>query len=270
MSKLQDDIMSRKSVRTFDGNALTKEDMDKLNAYMKEIENPFGVPVQFSILDVKENGLSSPVIVGEKQYIAAKVKRGEFAEVAYGYSFERLLIYAWSLGIGTVWIGGTMDRAAFEKAMKLDGQEIMPCVSPVGYPAKQRSIRESMMRKGVKADYRKAPEELFFKNDFNTPMSPEDMGGLNDTFELVRWAPSAVNKQPWRIVKKDGVYHFYEKKDKGYDGEKTGDLQKIDVGIAICHFVMGAEEAGFTPKVEISNPQISAAPDIFYVASVQV
>ena len=31
------------------------------------------------------------------------------------------------------------------------------------------------------------------------------MGDLKDTFELVRWAPSAVNKQPWRIVKKDGV-----------------------------------------------------------------
>lgn len=27
-----------------------------------------------------------------------------------GYSFEKLVLFAWSLGIGTVWIGGTMKR----------------------------------------------------------------------------------------------------------------------------------------------------------------
>ena len=61
---------------------------------------------------------------------------------------------------------------------------------------------------------------------------------------MVRFAPSAVNKQPWRIIAVGDRYHFYEKKDNGYVGEATGDLQKIDVGIALCHFVMGFEEQG--------------------------
>ena len=41
------------------------------------------------------------------------------AEEAYGYSFEKLVLYAWSLGIGTTWIGGTMKRELFEKAAGL-------------------------------------------------------------------------------------------------------------------------------------------------------
>ncbi len=40
---------------------------------------------------------------------------------------------------------------------------------------------------------------------------------MAEILEMVRWAPSAVNKQPWRIVYKDGTYHFYEKKDAGLD-----------------------------------------------------
>lgn len=47
------------------------------------------------------------------------------------------MLYAQSLGIGTVWIGGTMDRAAFEATMELGENEVMPCVSPLGYPAKK-------------------------------------------------------------------------------------------------------------------------------------
>lgn len=34
-----------------------------------------------------------------------------------GYSFERLVLFAQSLVIGTVWAGGTMDRSAFKKPL---------------------------------------------------------------------------------------------------------------------------------------------------------
>ena len=40
-------------------------------------------------------------------------------EEDFGYSFERFGLYAQSIGIGTVRIGGTMDRAVFERAMVL-------------------------------------------------------------------------------------------------------------------------------------------------------
>ena len=124
------------------------------------------------------------------------------------------------------------------------------------------------MRKGIGADARKAAQELFFENEWEKPLNiAKDM---EEVLEMVRLAPSAVNKQPWRIVWKDGVYHFYEKKDKGYDKEQTGDLQKIDVGIALCHFVMGLEEQGKSPKVTISDPGIRVPEAVDYIASVNM
>lgn len=48
-----------------------------------------------------------------------------------------LVLYAQSIGIGTVWLGGTMNRSAFERAMEPGEDEIMPCASPLGYPARK-------------------------------------------------------------------------------------------------------------------------------------
>ncbi|MCR5792637.1 MAG: nitroreductase family protein [Lachnospiraceae bacterium] len=261
-------VKGRKSVRTFDGKQISDEHREMLQKYIKEINNPFDIPVEFVFLDAKEKGLSSPVLSGEQLYVAGKVAKKPYADVAFGYAFEKLVLYAWSLGIGTVWIGGTMKRELFEKAAELKEGEMMPCVSPLGYPAAKRSIKENMMRKGIGADARKAAQELFFENEWEQPLNiAKDM---EEVLEMVRLAPSAVNKQPWRIVWKDGVYHFYEKKDKGYDKEQTGDLQKIDVGIALCHFVMGLEEQGKSPKVTISDPGIRVPEAVDYIASVNM
>ena len=272
MATLKDIVKGRRSVRTFDGNEIRPEDREKLTEYINAgISNPFDIPVEFVLLGTEEYGLSSPVIVGEKLYVAGKVAKIPCADVAFGYSFERLVLYAWSMGIGTAWTGGTMKMELFEKAAGLKEGEMMPCVSPLGYPAKKKSVRETMMRKGVGADNRMPAEKLFFDGSFEKPLSGTAQENIADLIEMVRWAPSAVNKQPWRIVREtDSLYHFYEKKDKGYVSEATGDLQKIDVGIALCHFMMGLEEQGQTATVVVSDPGIHIPNDVEYIASVQM
>ena len=269
MAELMELIKTRKSVRSFDDKPVRAEDRRRLSEFMDTITNPFGIPVRFVLLDAKEKNLSSPVLTGETLYVAGKVAKRDYADVAFGFSFEKLVLYAWSLGIGTTWIGGTMKREAFEQAAGVSEGEMMPCISPLGYPAKKRSVRETLMRKGVSADTRMPAEKLFFDGSWEAPLSPAAQEELRDLIEMVRWAPSAVNKQPWRIIAADGLFHFYEKQDKGYVSEKTGDLQKIDVGIALCHAVMGLETQGKTAEVAVQNPDISVPDGVIYIASVQ-
>lgn len=193
-------IRSRRSVRTFDGRALREEDRSRILAFAEKTENPYDIPIEWKILSAEKHHLTSPVIVGADTYIAGKMNRVPHAEEAFGYTFERIVLYAQSLGIGSTWIAGTMDRPAFERALSLKNGEVMPCVSPLGYPAAKMSLRETMMRKGIKADKRLPFEQLFFKATFATPITEADAGDYHDLLEMVRWAPSAVNKQPWRIV----------------------------------------------------------------------
>lgn len=254
-------IKTRRSVRNFDGRMISPEHRASLCAYLETIRNPYDIPVEFLLLDAQEYGLSSPVIAGDTLYIAAKAPLVPHSEEAYGYSFEKMVLYAWSLGIGTTWIGGTMDRNLFENAAKTKDGERMYCVSPLGYPAAQLSEKESKMRQMIKADERKPAAELFFEGNFQTPLNAAEAAA--EKLEAVRLAPSAVNMQPWRIIKDGQAYHFYEKHDPGFAGRFAWDVQRIDIGIAICHFMHMAGG-----KLTVADPGIAAAEDTEYIATV--
>ncbi len=265
MNNITEHIQKRRSVRTFDGKEFDKSDIEKLASFAQTIENPYKMPVDFKFMNAKEYGLNCPVTVGTDLFVGGKIKCTEKASVAFGYSFEMFVLYAQSIGIGTTWHGGTMNRSAFEDAMELGADEIMPCASPLGYPAKKMSLRESMMRKGVKADERLPFEELFFDGSFDKPLSKENAGKWLDALEMVRLAPSAVNKQPWRVVIADNVVHFYLKRSKGFTRTEKLDMQMIDIGIALCHFDLTAKENNLNIVFEQNDPKLES--DAEYIAS---
>ena len=260
-------VRGRKSVRTFEERSVSQHDLEQLFDFLSKTTNPYNLSVEFKLLDGKDQKLNCPVVVGTDLYVGAKIKQISHFNEAFGYSFELLVLYAQSLGLGTVWVGGTMDRSSFEKAMRLAEDEIMPCMSPLGYPGQKMSLRETMMRKAIKADERMGFEELFFDGSFAIPLTREKAGKIAHPLEMVRLAPSAVNKQPWRVVITDNAAHFYLKRSKGFSGS-TIDMQKIDMGIALCHFNLSATEAGFAPYFVLSDPGL-AAEGLEYIASYQ-
>lgn len=256
-------IKQRKSVRSFDGKGITEEDRRRLEDYIASLENPFGVPVTLRLLDAAEHRLSSPVIVGENTYLAGKVKRMGQYEIAFGYSLEKACIYALSLGIGMVMLAATLSRNTFEQAMDVKEDEVLPAASPVGYPAKKPSLREGMMRKAIKADERIAFCELFFDGDFEKKLTEEAAGDLREALEAVRWAPSAGNQQPWRAVTDSGRVHFYER--RSMKESSLGDIQKVDLGIALAHFEMAMEEEGVFGRFVSDDPGIKMPERTEYI-----
>ena len=60
---------------------------------------------------------------------------------------------------------------------------------------------------------------------------------------MVRLAPSASNKQEWRVLLLEKVMHFYKKPSLMFDS--------IDIGIALCHFELSCKELGIEGKFEI-------------------
>lgn len=257
-------VQKRRSVRTFDGKGILASDYQKLCDYVKNIENPYGIPVEFLLVDAKEQGLFSPVIEGEQYYIIGKVPKVLHSEEAFGYSFEKMVLYAQSLGLGTTWMAGTLDRPLFEKAAALKGDEIMYCVSPLGYAAADMSAKEQKMRTAIHADERKPEAEIFFADSFATPLVETD-AKIKEALTAVRLAPSAVNYQPWRIVKAGNAFHFYEVHTKALQERASWDVQKIDMGIALCHFM---SVVGGT--CSLAEPAIACPEGTEYIATVTV
>lgn len=270
MNGIAELISKRRSVRTYDGRALDESTKEQLLSYANAIQNPFNIPVQFKFLDAKKDGLTCPVVSGTELYVGGKIENVPKASVAFGYSFEEFVLYAQSLGLGTVWLGGTMNRSAFEQAMELGENEMMPCATPIGYTAKKMSIRENMMRKTIKADERLPFEELFFDGSFDTPLAKEKAAKYAEPLEMVRLAPSAVNKQPWRVVVADHAVHFYLKRSKGFGHEGKLDMQMIDMGIALCHFALTAKENDLSIRFEQDDPKLTSNDEVEYIASYRI
>ncbi|MBQ6927857.1 MAG: nitroreductase [Oscillospiraceae bacterium] len=267
MEDILDLIGKRRSVRSFDGSELSAEEKSALRSFASSAENPWRLWVEIRLLDKREHLLSSAVIKGETAYLAAKTARAPHAEEAIGYSLEALMLRALSMGLGTVWLGGTLDRRAFERAMDLESDELMPCVSPVGRPAAKMSLRETVMRGGTGATSRQSFSSLFFDGAFGTPLSEEAAGELLEPLRAVQRAPSAINRQPWRAVRCGRSVHFYVRHSIPINMRSTGDLQKIDLGIALCHFALAAEAVGLSARFSLRDPGLAVPADCEYVAS---
>ena len=84
---------------------------------------------------------------------------------------------------------------------------------------------------------------------------------------MVRLAPSAVNKQPWRVIAADNTAHFYLKRSKGFGRSTHLDMQKIDLGIALCHFALTAKENGLSIEFLQMDPMLSSDPATEYIGS---
>ena len=250
-------VKARRSVRTFDGRAIKDEDRIALTEYIRTVQNPFSVPVEFRLLNAAEYNLSSPVIVGADEFLAAKVVRCKNFELAYGYSFESVCLFAQSLGLGTVMLAASLSRKTFEKTMELKDNEVMPVASPVGYPAAKMSLRESLMRKALRADSRIDFDKLFYDCDFDKGLSIDKAGVFAQALEMARWAPSGVNRQPLRAVVCKDTVHFYE----------TGSTQKLDIGIALAHFDLTLKEEGISGSFVDEKPMIALPKQMEYVIS---
>lgn len=262
---IKETIKKRKSVRTYDGTPLKDADITALKGFIDNVTDPFGIPVEFGLLKADDHDLSSPVVRGEDHYLTAKVKKEGNFELSLGYSFETVCLYAASLGLGTVIMAASISRNTFEKAMNLQDDEVLPVASPLGYAAKEMSFRETLMRKGTKADHRIPFEKLFFDGSFDTSLTMGKAGGFAQALEMLRWAPSAVNKQPWRAVVIGDMVHFYEK--KSIKDNSNGDIQKVDMGIALAHFDLTMHEEKKSGSFIFEDPGITVPANVHYIVS---
>jgi hypothetical protein len=250
-----DAIKKRISCRTYKSFPLKDDDHQKLNDFLlTNVRGPFGNRVRFQIIDlaVRERDEIKTLgtygfIKGARVFIVGAVTKGEWAMEDYGYCMEKNILMATHLELGTCWLGGTFNRSASASKICKRDNEVIPAITPVGYPQDRKSIMDRAIRFFAKSSSRKGWEELFFYGDTRRPLERSIAGAYALSLECVRVGPSASNWQPWRVVKaKDGnIFHFYIRRTPGY-AERFPEvsLQDVDMGIAMCHFDVALQEKG--------------------------
>ncbi|RCX18823.1 putative nitroreductase [Anaerobacterium chartisolvens] len=268
-------IRDRISVRTYSNKAVTDDTVQKLDIFLKELTASQTAGLRLTSIAAStgmQGGASRlgtyGMIRGASRFIAAVVEKSSNDLERLGYLFEKAVLYATSMGLSTCWLGGSFNKGDFSKALSIKENEEIPIVSPVGYAKEGRDIVGSLVRFSAGSANRKAWDEIFFSGSFEGKLSRRDAGDYGEALEMMRLAPSASNKQPWRVVESDGKYHFYLRHTKGYGKMLGYDVQRIDMGIAMCHFEMTASEMGLKGRWSRENPNISGVPqDTDYIIS---
>ena len=263
-------IRARRSVRSYQNEPLSPEDESFVRALVDELsetEGPSGTRLRLLLsteLDLSGKVGTYGVIRGARSYVGAVTTNTPGSMLDLGYLFERLVIELTARGLGTCWLGGTFDRKSFAAGTDLAPGEILPIITPVGYPAERSGLQDRFMRTMAGSDRRKPFAELFFDGRFDRPHAPPAAAGpWADALELVRIGPSASNKQPWRVVLAPAgaasptAAHIFLARTPGYIGTKLGfDIQRIDIGIAMYHLQVAMSASGHQGRWEFADPGI--------------
>ncbi|OQA64646.1 MAG: Nitroreductase family protein [Firmicutes bacterium ADurb.Bin262] len=255
-------IERRTSCRSFDGKKRDEAALDQLEDFIHGINASEGAEMRFVLLrqyyGMPERLGTYGVISGAFDYIVGVFPKEGGDPVKFGRLFEEIVLYATALGMGTCWLGGTFQRADFEARVNPGENEFIPIVSPVGIAAPRRRLVDRAFRAGAGSNRRKAFGELFFDSTADTPLSEAAAGAYLQVLKAVRLAPSASNKQPWRVLKEGENFHFYLCRNKGY-GPAGFDIQKNDIGIAQCHFALTAADTGLSGRFDYLGTPPAAA-----------
>ena len=272
-SKPVTEIMkARYSCRTYEARAIAGDTRRELSGIASSIgAGPFGTSSRFELVAATEEdrtalkGLGTyGFIKGATGFIVGAMRNAERGTEDYGYLMERIILHATDLGLGTCWLGGSFTKSSFAAKIGVRDGEAVPAVSAVGHIAGRPRALDTMIRRSARSDKRLPWQNLFYEDAFGESISKEHAGPYSVPLEMVRLGPSASNKQPWRVIKRGNSWHFYLARTKGYMQGRfrqvwpVADMQRLDMGIAMCHFELAARELGLDGRWVVEQPATGA------------
>ncbi len=267
-------IKIRHSWRNFSSDPIEDEKIRLLNDFISSLPAPpFGSDTSFCLIQDRLDGKNTVpgtygVIKGAENFIAGTVKKGRMNLEDFGYLFEHIILFSTDMELATCWMGGTFSHTSFAKKIGLGSDEILPAISPLGYAKKKRAFMDKMISLSAGSAKRNPWQDMFFDQTFSAPITQMDAGSYNTTLEMVRLAPSSTNRQPWRLIRDGDTFHLFLQRTPVFDKIYRADLQRIDMGICMCHFDLTAKEAGLPGRWEVKPVDIGPLPKrTEYVAS---
>lgn len=213
-NELYDMIFKRKSFHLFRniGNEkISEEELNDIEEYFIKI-TPLIEDIKVKFKIVKEGATCKR---GQEYCILIYSEKKENYLQNVGYMGEQLDLYLTSKNIGTLWFG--IGKVEEKQIDNLDFV-IMIAISKVDSSDKFRKDMFKSKRKNI--------EEMWIGNKY-----------LNIA-NIVRFAPSSCNTQPWLVEENENKLNIYRYKKEGKRGIMPKNMvnyyNQVDVGIFLC------------------------------------
>ena len=265
-------VEMRHSVRNYAFKQVDESTLNECMAPLTDETALFGAKTRYSAVYVEQIPVrlgTYGMIQGAKLFLVAVISKKDprAGLLQVGYQLEQTVLLAADKGIGSCWIGGTFEKTSFRQAASVRPDEQLAVVVPVGYSAGAKHVFELIMR-GIMGSARRKPfEKLFFHATDGKPLTADEADVFAKPLNSVHAAPSSTNRQPWRIAVSSDMVSFYLDHGKGQIA--PSDIRYVDMGIAMCHFELAAQEAGLEGAWTFETPEFPAPPSYEFIATWQ-
>ena len=227
-------IFRRKSIRRYKDAALSAEQAETIQNALEGLVPLF--PDEKYIFEF------SP----EKQRIYAYCENTAAGNANTGFLLQQVDLALFGAGLGRLWFGMGREPKDIKKA------------PPLSYAI--------CMKAGVAAE----PIARETTDEFNRKPVGEVIAdaALWPAFEAARLAPSARNTQPWWFKREGDAIHAYRKIPGFINAAMIGRMNQGDMGIALCHAVLGLEHEGYVIKGIVRTAPESAPGGYEYTATI--
>ena len=235
-------IFKRKSYHTFKDNKTGKyykedyhisdEEYEMIQDYFRNIVPLYpDIRVEMRIADNEETTCKR----GQEKVILLYSEEKDNYLMNIGYIGEQLDLYLASMNIGTLWFG--LNKA------EMDDYDSLKYVIMIAIG----KVPESSFRKDMFKAKRKELSEIY---------TGKDIKGIGN---IVRFAPSACNTQPWKVINKNNVLEVYRYRSPIRKWVMPVDgvvhYNHIDIGIFMCFIELCFlhENIGFDRKLYVDD-----------------
>ncbi|MEW5900485.1 MAG: nitroreductase family protein [Acidobacteriota bacterium] len=243
-------IFRRRSRRSFADREVEQEKIARLEFVCKEFR-PFPEARAEFVRSRPENVFKGAIghygrVKGAPHYISfiGDTRSAQMRE-AVGYTGEGIVLEATALGLDTCWVGGFFRPETIRQFLRLEVYEEVLSVTPVGYAVERKDFSEKLLSGFARSRQRKSLQEI--------ASGPVSDPWIIKALEAARLAPSAVNRQPWQFRMEDRAMII-----SVWGSKKLSPVsRRLDCGIAMLHFELGARAAGIEGRWEFL-----VAPDV--------
>ena len=223
---IQEAIVARHSVRVYREQPLTEEIVKALREKIAELNRESHLHMQL-VLNEPKAFLGTLAKYGRfrgvNNYVVVTGKKTKDLDECVGYYGEHLVLFAQTLGLNTCWVGLSYSKVPGTYVLE-EGEKIA-CYIAIGYGGTRG--------KGHKI---KTVEQVSNASD-TTP------SWFRKGVEAALLAPTAVNQQKFffeYLGMKNGCHQVRAKRGLSLIG-----YTQMDLGIAKCHFEIGAGKENF-------------------------
>ena len=233
-------LLNRRSVRRYDRHGLSPETLDWVESLGQEAipmvpGNRYQVFVRRKLLRGDMASLLGAYgrLLNTPHFLVPYIAEGRHALLDLGFRAQQIVIGLLHEGIGSCYLGALSRQPRACRRFGLPEGAAIGAALAFGRPASLGGrVVERVVKAALGVSSRMPADQLFYLTDFASPVPPPD--DLAALIQAGRWAPSAVNAQPWRFLWRSGRLYLSVRRESQRYGSRQ-DYRYYDGGICMAN-----------------------------------